>query len=220
MATPTKPKIVGFGAYEFNPESKELRKLGMRVRLEGHPLAVLQMLLERPGELVTREELQKKLWPADTFVDFEHSLNAAVKRLRERLNDSADQPRFIETLARRGYRFVAPVNGFVAERESEKPVPVPVESQLPTPVRSRVQRLWVFAAAAVCFVGIALWGWRQSRNRPVTPAIPAVSSLAVLPLENLSGDPSQQYFADGMTEELIGRLSMIHGLRVISRTPR
>lgn len=218
MATPTKPKIVGFGAYEFNPESKELRKLGMRVRLEGQPLAVLQMLLERPGELVTREELQKKLWPADTFVDFEHSLNAAVKRLRERLNDSADQPRFIETLARRGYRFVAPVNGFVAERESEKPVPVPVESQLPTPVRSRVQRLWVFAAAAVCFVGIALWGWRQSRNRPVTPAIPAVSSLAVLPLENLSGDPSQQYFADGMTEELIGRLSMIHGLRVISRT--
>lgn len=218
MASRAKPSVVNFGAYEFNPYTKELRKEGMRVRLEGQPLAVLQMLLDRPGELVTREELQKKLWPADTFVDFEHSLNAAVKRLRERLNDSADQPRFVETLARRGYRFVAPVNGSVAERESEKAVPVPVESQLPTPVRSRVRRLWVFAAAAVCFVGIALWGWRQSRNRPVTPAIPAVRSLAVLPLENLSGDPSQQYLADGMTEELIGRLSMIHGLRVISRT--
>lgn len=218
MASPAKPKLVSFGAYEFNPRSKELRKEGVRVRLEGQPLAILEILLDRPGELVTREELQKKLWPADTFVDFEHSLNAAVKRLRSGLNDSADQPRFIETLARRGYRFIAPVNGFVAERESEKAVPVPVESQPPAPVSSRVRRLWVFAAAAVCFVGIGLWGWRQSRNRPVTPAVPAVRSLAVLPLENLSGDPSQEYLADGMTEELIGRLSMVQGLRVISRT--
>ena len=218
VVTPTKSNIVGFGTYEFNPDSKELRKEGVRVRLEGQPLAILEILLERPGELVTREELQRKLWPADTFVDFEHSLNAAVKRLRSALNDSADQPRFIETLARRGYRFVAPVNSFVAERKSEKAVPVPVESQPPALVSSRVPRLWVLAAAAVCFVGIVLWGWRQSRNRPITPAIAAVRSLAVLPLKNLSGDPSQEYFADGMTEELIGRLSMIQGLRVISRT--
>ena len=111
MASPAKPNIVSFGAYEFNPYSGELRKEGMRVRLEGQPLAILQMLLDRPGELVTREELQKKLWPGDTFVDFEHSLNAAVKRLRAALIDSADQPRYIETLARRGYRFVAPTNG-------------------------------------------------------------------------------------------------------------
>ena len=130
MATQAKPIVVSFGAYEFNLCSGELRKEGMRVRLEGQPLAVLQMLLDQPGELVTREELQKRLWPADTFVDFEHSLNAAVKRLRERLNDSADQPRFIETLARRGYRFVAPINGSVAEDcGSEKAVLVPDESR-------------------------------------------------------------------------------------------
>src|ERR1700741_2733867 len=94
VGSPTKPNIVSFGAYEFNPHSRELRKEGMRARLEGQPLAILELLLERPGELVTREELQKRLWPEDTFVDFEHSLNAAVKRLRAALNDSADQPRY------------------------------------------------------------------------------------------------------------------------------
>jgi TolB-like protein/DNA-binding winged helix-turn-helix (wHTH) protein/tetratricopeptide (TPR) repeat protein len=217
VASKAKPNVVSFGAYEFNPYSKELRKEGMRVRLEGQPLAILEILLNRQGELVTREELQEKLWPADRFVDFEHSLNAAVKRLRAALNDSADQPRYIETLARRGYRFVAPVGGFVASLESEKPVLVPGElARARVGVRGQV--LWLLAATAVCVIGIAVWGWRQWRNRPVAPAVPAVRSLAVLPLENLSGDPSQEYFADGMTEELIGRLSMIHGLRVISRT--
>ena len=116
MVTPTKPNIVAFGAYEFNSDSKELRKAGMRVRLEGQPLAILEILLDRPGKPVTREELQKKLWSGDTFVDFEHSLNAAVKRLRSALNDTADQPRYIETLARRGYRFVAPVENAQHER--------------------------------------------------------------------------------------------------------
>src|ERR1700676_4355961 len=119
---PVRPKIVSFGVYEFDSRARELRREGMRVRLEGQPVAILQMLLDRPGELVSREELQKKLWPGDTFVDFEHSLNAAVKRLRAALNDSADQPRYIETLARRGYRFVAPVSGTAAELESEKVV--------------------------------------------------------------------------------------------------
>jgi TolB-like protein/DNA-binding winged helix-turn-helix (wHTH) protein/Flp pilus assembly protein TadD len=218
VASTAKPNVVSFGAYEFNPFSKELRKEGMRVRLEGQPLAILQILLERPGELVTREELQKKLWPGDTFVDFEHSLNAAVKRLRAALNDSADQPRYIETLARRGYRLVAPVSGFVAEPESEKAVLVPGKSRARAPIGFRGRFLWLVAAAAVCVIGIAVWGSRQWRNRPPTPAVSAVRSLAVLPLENLSGDPSQEYFADGMTEELIGRLSNIHGLRVISRT--
>jgi TolB-like protein/DNA-binding winged helix-turn-helix (wHTH) protein/Flp pilus assembly protein TadD len=215
VASPAKPNVVSFGAYDFNPYSKELRKEGMRVRLEGQPLAILQLLLERPGELVTREELQKKLWPRDTFVDFEHSLNAAVKRLRSALNDSADHPRYIETLARRGYRFVAPVRGFVAEGESEKAVLVPGQW---APVRFHGRRLWLVTAIAVCVIGIAGWGWRHWRNRPAIPAVPAVRSLAVLPLQNLSGDPSQEYVADGMTEELIGRLAKVHDLRVISRT--
>ena len=109
VASPAKSNVVRFGMYDFAPHTQELHKEGMRVRLEGQPVAILKMLLNRPGELVTREELQKTLWPADTFVDFEHSLNAAVKRLRAALNDSADQPRYIETLARRGYRFIAPV---------------------------------------------------------------------------------------------------------------
>jgi DNA-binding winged helix-turn-helix (wHTH) protein len=110
VTSPAKPNVVSFGTYEFNPYSKVLRKEGMRVRLEGQSLAILKMLLDRPGELVTREQLQKELWPADTFVDFEHSLNAAVKRLRAALNDSADHPLYIETLTRRGYRFIAPLD--------------------------------------------------------------------------------------------------------------
>lgn len=218
VASPTKPNIVSFGAYEFNPYSRELRKEGMRVRLEGQPLAILEVLLERPGELVTREELQKRLWPEDTFVDFEHSLNAAVKRLRAALNDSADQPRYIETLARRGYRFVAPVGGSVADRESEKAVLIPPEPQAQAAVGFGRRLLWLVVVAAVCVLGLAGWGWRLWRNRQATPALPPVRSLAVLPLQNLSGDPSQEYLADGMTEELIGRLANIHGLRVISRT--
>src|SRR5579864_2196580 len=213
VGSPTKPNIVSFGSYELNAYSGELRKEGMRVRLEGQPLAILQMLLDRPGELVAREELQKKLWPGDTFVDFEHSLNAAVKRLRAALNDSADQPRYIETLARRGYRFVAPVGASVAERESEKAI-------LPPASQARDSRLWLWLVvlSGVFFLGLAGLGWRLWRNRPATHTLPPVRSLAVLPLQNLSGDPSQEYLADGMTEELIGRLANIHGLRVISRT--
>jgi len=218
VASPTKPNIVSFGAYEFNPDSGELRKEGMRVRLEGQPLAILEVLLERPGELVTRENLQKRLWPEDTFVDFEHSLNAAVKRLRAALNDSADQPRYIETLARRGYRFVAPVGGSVAERESEKAVLLPPEPRAQAAVESGRRWLWLAVVAAVFVLALAGWGWRLWRNRAATAAVPPVRSLAVLPLQNLSGDPTQEYLADGMTEELIGRLANIHGLRVISRT--
>jgi TolB-like protein/DNA-binding winged helix-turn-helix (wHTH) protein/Tfp pilus assembly protein PilF len=213
VTTEAKPNVVHFGVYEFVPHTQELRKAGIRIRLEGQPLAILEMLLERPAELVTREELQKKLWPTDTFVDFEHSLNAAVKRLRAALNDSADQPRYVETLARRGYRFIAPLNeaghglGLAASPASP--------SVAKTTPASGGRRLSLIAITVLAFA-FGGWEWRQWRHR--LPAVPVIHSLAVLPLANLSGDASQEYLADGMTEELIGRLSHIQGLRVISRT--
>src|SRR5271167_1143923 len=103
------PRLIRFGVFELDLRSGELQKQGRKIRLEGQPVQVLVCLLENPGELVSREELHRKLWPADTFVNFEHGLNAAVKRLRQALSDSADNPRFIETLPRRGYRFIAPI---------------------------------------------------------------------------------------------------------------
>ncbi len=99
-----------FGAFEVDLRAGELRKQGIKIKLQEQPLQILAMLLQRPGEVVTREELRKKLWPADTFVDFDHGLNKAVTKIREALGDSADNPRFIETLPKRGYRFIAPVN--------------------------------------------------------------------------------------------------------------
>lgn len=217
MATQAKPNVVRFGTYELTPDTQELRKAGIRIHLEGQPLAILQMLLERPGGLVTREELQKKLWPTDTFVDFEHSLNAAVKRLRAALNDSADQPRYVETLARRGYRFIAPTSAASAEISAVAPTHAATPAVAKMPLSPRGRRLRLIAIAVV-MLAVGGWGWRQWRYRSSAPAIPLIRSLAVLPLANLSGDLSQEYVADGMTEELIGRLSHIHGLRVISRT--
>lgn len=211
MESPTKPSVVRFGVYEFKSDTQELRRGGMRVRLEGQPVAILKMLLERPGELVRREELQKELWPADTFVDFEHSLNAAVKRLRSALNDSADHPRYIETLARRGYRFIATVDSTEADSE------VNPLAAIPSPTRPG-PRWWISSVVVVLALAVVGWIWFESRQRQVMVTLLRVRSLAVLPLQNLSGDSSQEYFADGMTEELIGCLAKIHGLRVISRT--
>jgi TolB-like protein/DNA-binding winged helix-turn-helix (wHTH) protein/Flp pilus assembly protein TadD len=217
VAVPAKSRLIRFGVYELEPYAGELRKQGMRIRLEGQPIAILRMLLERPGELVTREELQKKLWPADTFVDFEHSLNAAIKRLRAALNDSAEHPRYIETLARRGYRFIAPVDSPDTQAESEVSVPTPTAAASKAKTGFLGHKSWLFAAIGAVVLGVAIWAWQRWRN-PAVPPVPVIHSLAVLPLENLSGDPSQEYLADGMTEELIGRLAQIRDLRVISRT--
>src|SRR5882762_1129512 len=115
MSANSSSRIVRFSTFEVNFQTGELRQQGHRVRLQEQPLQVLTALLERPGQMVTREELRSRLWSADTFVDFDHSLNAAIKRLRDALGDSAEAPIFIETLARRGYRFIAPVNGSFAQ---------------------------------------------------------------------------------------------------------
>src|SRR5437870_1208520 len=151
---------VRFAAFELDFSTSELRKQGTKVKLQEQPFEILQILLQRPGEIVTREELKQKIWPSDTFVDFDHGLYNAIKRLREALGDSAETPRFVETLSRRGYRFIGKIE---------------------------------------CDA-------------------PRVRSLAVLPLENLSGDPQQEYFAEGLTEALITTLAKIGELRVVSRT--
>src|SRR5215470_15463674 len=115
------PSTVRFGVFEANFRSGELRRNGVRIRLQDQPFQILNLLLEKPGEVVTREELQSRLWPSDTFVDFDHSLNTAIKRLRDALGDSAENPRFVETLARRGYRFIAPVQPVVPSGSTENP---------------------------------------------------------------------------------------------------
>jgi TolB-like protein/DNA-binding winged helix-turn-helix (wHTH) protein/Tfp pilus assembly protein PilF len=194
------------------------------------------MLLENPGQVVTRDELRNKLWSADTFVDFDVGLNNAVLRLRNVLGDSADSPRFIETLPRRGYRFIAPVDGPVPAQLPEYAQPSTAGYQqeaitLPAPAattqvakpsrgRPRAKRIWTigfaFALLLAFLAALNVGGLRQRVFGKPSP--PAILSLAVLPLENLSGDEAQEYFADGMTDELITDLASIARLRVISRT--
>jgi len=222
---------VRFGAFEADLRSGELRKDGIKVKLEGQPFQVLAALLERPGQLVPREELQKQLWPDETFVDFEQGINAAVKRLRLALEDSADQPRFIETLPRRGYRFIGRVESGAqppqAEEGQRKPAEEPFSLTTPTPeaaLRRRVTAhrqivligLSAMTAVVLLLSAFNLHSWRDRLLG--RPAEGEITSIAVLPLENLTGDPEQQYLVDGMTEALITELGKISALRVISRT--
>jgi len=218
---------IRFGAFEVDLRAGELRRKGLQVKLQEQPFQVLAMLLERVGEVVTREELQTKLWPADTIVDFDHGLNKAINKIRKALGDSAENPRFVETVARRGYRFIADVR-VVDGSPLDRPEPViedspatdkqdPVESRGNPAARRRAP--WPLAgktsAIALGLVLVTLVGWMlRSRSR----ASLEIRSLAVLPLESLSSDPSQEYFADGMTDELITDLSQISALSVISRT--
>jgi|SRR5215472_15455494 len=214
------PRRLRFGVFEVDLRAGELRKHGLRVRLQEQPFQVLAMLLEYPGELVTREDLQKRLWPADTFVDFDHGLNKAINKIREALGDSAESPRFVETVSRRGYRFLAevrvvdspPLRGpeFANPAQAKDRPDVSGES-----VAHRRFLAWGISGSVLVLLLFVLMAWTlRSRNRPPL----AVRSLAVLPLESLSADGSQDYFADGMTDELITDLGQIGALRVISRT--
>ncbi len=202
-------QIVRFGAFELDLHSGELRRSGIRLPVQGRPLQVLAILLKTPGQLVTTKQLRTELWAADTFVDFEHGVRNAVTRLRAVLGDTADKPRFIETLPRRGYRFIGAVT-----RPSVEPVPVaPVNH--PGPSRNRRRIVLVAFACLLALAGAATWIYtRLSAN----PAGFRIKSLAVLPLENLSGDSAQDYFADGITDEMITALAKINSVKVTSRT--
>ncbi len=241
VATAIPGTVFRFGVFEADVSAGELRRNGHKLRLSEQPLQILLMLLERPGEIVSREELRGRLWHDQSFGDFDHGLNNAVLRLREALGDSSDNPRFIATVHRRGYRFIAPVQLVLpAEKPAEETpgeietraaisnqVLVPMGPPGPTtseglawPVRlaantSLRRKLIAWALIALCaavllIVSLIAWPAHKSAGAP--------ASLVVLPLENLSGDPNQDYFADGMTDDLIANLAKIRSLRVISRS--
>ena len=204
--------------FELDRRSGELRKDGVRVRLQEQPLRVLDALLAEPGEPVTREALRQRLWPDDTFVDFDNGLNRAINRLRAALGDEADNPRFIETLERRGYRFIAPVARAGGPRRPPGRPSAP-ETRLDRagagPPPGDVARWRIAAAAALAVLLIA---FAPALRRGADPGDRApIRSLAVLPLANLTGDPAQDYFSDGMTDALITNLASLPALRVISR---
>jgi TolB-like protein/DNA-binding winged helix-turn-helix (wHTH) protein len=251
----TSSRNASFGPYSLDVRSGELKKFGMRLKIGEQAFQILYLLLGAPGELVTREELRARLWPGDTFVDFDHGLNSAVQRLRDCLSDSAMNPRWIETVPRRGYRFVGKVewseesaNGknvfdstnampdevshddcdataaatvtgkgyrFVAPFNlEEKPA---TSTVLPSAARhSRATSPKLAVAAALLFTAAATLTYTV-RSRFATGGSP-IQSIAVLPLANLSEDKSQDYFADGMTDELITALAKNRSLRVVSRT--
>jgi TolB-like protein/DNA-binding winged helix-turn-helix (wHTH) protein/Tfp pilus assembly protein PilF len=218
---------VRFGTYEVSLQSGEIRKSGLRIRVQQQPLRLLEILLERPGEVVTREELCSRVWPNETFGDFDQALNIAIAKLRTALGDSAENPRFIETLSKRGYRFIADVSVVdpnVRPRKPESAGTIPGATEVEdTPAagltEARKGRLWTRRWGLVLsalVLGVSILAWWVFRSR--APEHTGIRSLAVLPLENLSGDPAQNYFADGMTDELITDLAQISALRVISRT--
>lgn len=216
--TPTQSGVHRFGVFEVDFATGELRKSGMRQNLSGQPFEVLRILLEHPGALVAREELRRHLWPDNTFVDYDLALKRVINRLRDALGDSADNPRFIETIPRKGYRFIAPVstNGIernVAELQAQDTIDGPSQSS-----RSRELRTVLGLGAVVILLvlgfSVSRFGWPRS-----TPGSASqIHSLAVLPLQNLSADPAQEYFSDGMTDALITNLAQIGSVKVISRT--
>src|SRR5579863_948805 len=218
LAAAPASRVLRFDSFELDVRAAELRKAGVKVRLQGQPIQVLATLLNSAGELVTREELRAQVWPAETFVDFDHSLHNAIARLREALGDSAGTPRYIETLPRRGYRFIGTVERVGAEEPpSLSPTQPSPSAEAPVdPVRSKARALLIAAVLTIVAIAAILVLIPTLSRRAA--ATPSVHSIAVLPLANFSGDPNQEYFADGMTDELITDLAKIGGVRVISRT--
>ena len=219
-------RIYRFAEFELRSAEGELRAGDSSVRLQEKPLRLLMVLLENPQRLVTREQLRERMWDSDTFVDYELGINVGVKKVRDALGDSAEKPRFIQTIAKKGYRFLLPVavtdpNGIPSAVSAPQTFPTPPGTDTGRPIASSGSRPflrwpWMFAALAAGVLAVlGLWLF-QIQRKPHQPT--QIHSVAVLPLRNLSPDSGQDYFADGITEELITDLAQSLPLRVISRT--
>jgi TolB-like protein/DNA-binding winged helix-turn-helix (wHTH) protein/Tfp pilus assembly protein PilF len=202
--------VIRFGAFELDAASGELRKAGISIKLQPQPFRVLLLLAERSGQVVPRDEIRHALWDGEIYVDFDRSINFCINQIRAALNDNPDKPRYIETIPRRGYRFIASVANGSASPPETKPQGWLARFKNPAVVAPIL--IAVLAAAGVLYFEVSQ---RHALDRASAGQI---HSLAVLPLENLSGDPSQDFFADAMTDELITTLGQISALRVISRT--
>ena len=244
MQPATSSPSLRFGAFSLDLRAGELRKGNSRIRLQEKPLRVLALLTERQGDLVTREELKRRLWPEDTFVDFETGLNTAVSKLRDALSDSADKPRYIETIPRRGYRFIVPVEriGETEDRRAEstptirgrtQTVEIALEhsssegtggkmrlAHAPAEKRrgSHRREAFAFGLALIALAAALYFGLRH--QPPHSAPAPARAMIVVLPFDNLTGDPSQDYVSDGFTEEMITQLGELNHqqMGVIART--
>jgi DNA-binding winged helix-turn-helix (wHTH) protein len=202
---------VRFKSFELNLHTRELYKHGLKLKLQGHPVEVLALLLERPGDLVTREELQQRLWPQDTFVDFEHGLNSTINRLRETLGDHAEAPRFIETLPRLGYRFIAPVEDSDLPDPASSPQTgkphgterLPAVATRPSASAAKLLA-WAIAAALgalALLIAFNAFGLRDRLRERLLPA-PAFRSISALPPQSLAGNHQKEYSAQPMTKAL------------------
>jgi TolB-like protein/DNA-binding winged helix-turn-helix (wHTH) protein/Tfp pilus assembly protein PilF len=213
-------RVLRFGVFQVNLAARELRKHGVRIRLPGQPFRVLSILLERPGQVVSREEIRDKLWDSETFVDYERSLNSAIRKLRAVLGDSQESSRYIETVPRLGYRFIAPVEQVPSLAETPRASVLEPPPSAPKVVRPPARRgfLILGICAILLTLTVSYFMWSRMRTRPQPSGERLM--LAVLPFENLTGDPAQEYLSDGLTEEMIaqlGRLDPDH-LGVIART--
>jgi len=230
MGLPQAQPVLRFGPYEVDVYAGELRKYGIKIHIQDKPLRLLGLLARRPGKLVTREELQEELWPGQTFVEYEDGLNTAIRKLRETLSDQRDKPKFIETVPRRGYRFIAPVEevmetphaGLEDEpSEAEPPPAAPATAPPSDPGEERKAPDWTVAALVlvIAIAAISYVAWRHFRAAGPKP-ITGSAMLAVLPFENLTGDAGEEYVSDGFTEEIISQLGRLNHdqLRVIART--